>query len=75
MQLWFQKVYLLLLTMTFYVPGCLAGISLFSDNSTLAAAYKVIENAIESVDLSDIVQNLLNKAANPDQFLSAVNVI
>jgi hypothetical protein len=52
-----------------------AEFSLFSGNATIAAAYKVIESALESVNLTEIVKNLLNTDENPDQYLSTVIII
>jgi hypothetical protein len=67
-----RQVYLLLLVGTFHFSGCVSGVSLFSENSTLAAVYNVIENALESVNLANIIPSLLNQTENPDQHLSAV---
>jgi hypothetical protein len=49
-----------------------SGISLFSENSTLAAVFNVIENVLESVNLANMIPSLVNKTDNPDQHLSAV---
>jgi hypothetical protein len=65
-------VYLVLLVGTCHFSGCASGISLFSENSTLAAVFDVIENALESVNLANIIPSLLNQTDNPDQRLSAV---
>jgi hypothetical protein len=59
----------------FYFPECVADISLFSENSTLAAAFKAIENALETVDLAGIIPNLLNRTVDPDQLLSTVIIV
>jgi hypothetical protein len=48
-----------------------SGFSLFSENSTLAAVFNVIENALEGVNLANLLPSL-NNTDNPDQHLSAV---
>jgi hypothetical protein len=73
-QLCYQQVYLLLLAGTFCFPPSVAGISLFSENSTIAAAYTAITTALESFNLGHIIENLLNKSENPDQHLTTVNI-
>jgi hypothetical protein len=67
-----RQVYLALLVATCQFSGCVSGFSLFSENSTLAAVFDVIENALESVNLANLIPSLLNKTDNPDQHLSAV---
>jgi hypothetical protein len=67
-----HQVYLVLLIGTCQLSGCVTGISLFSENSTLAAVFSVIENALESVNLVNLIPSLLNKTDNPDQHLSTV---
>jgi hypothetical protein len=67
-----QQVYLVLLVGTCHFSGCVSGFSLFSENSTLAAVFNVIENALESVNLANLIPGLVNNTDNPDQHLSTV---
>jgi hypothetical protein len=67
-----RQVYLVLLVGTCQFSGCVSGFSLFSENSTIAAVLNVIENALESVNLANLIPSLLDNTNNPDTHLSTV---
>jgi uncharacterized membrane protein len=65
-------LYLLLIVGGFHFRGCSCDLSLFSENSTISAAFQVIGSVLESVNLAHLIPSLLIKSDDPDQFLSTV---
>ncbi|PNF27545.1 Lipase 3 [Cryptotermes secundus] len=69
------QVYLVLLVGMCQLCGSVSVSSLLSGNSTIAEVFNVIENALESVNLLNLIPSLENNNGNPDQYLNTPELI